>query len=282
MLSEPSANKEMQMHPQRSRPGLRASWSLFAALLAVPGAAWAGGNSSSGGGALSQATNAVRASVGGPSQPSGGSSAPSHPTSDGPSYPEYHPEYVGTPCYSCAPIMPGPAPSVGQPPQGERPRIFMELGLQSVKDSDGAAMGGLHVSKNNVGMGLAATRYFERGMALDGTDMIHMDVWAFTGQMRVVHAAGTELWLSGGISGSDSNNFKPLLGPTLGAELQHTLTSSIMLRGSARYYMLEEGIRASELRANLDAAFLTLGYRVFRFDVGPALRGPEFGVALRF
>jgi hypothetical protein len=72
------------------------------------------------------------------------------------------------------------------------------------------------------------------------------------------------------------------MGPTVGAELEHMFTPSLRASGSARYYVLEHDMRASELRAAVGASFLSLGYRVFRFNVGPALRGPEVGVALRF
>lgn len=254
---------------------------VLAVLMVLP--ASAGSRSNKEGGALSRATSAVRQSAGAPSRPSGGTSAPSTSPSDGGWHSHtYYPDYTTPrPCYGCAAGMPGPPPSAS-PPRGPQPELALDLGLQSVEDSDRAAAGALRVTVGPLGVNLAGTRYYEDGRALDGSNTITMSVWAVTGLVRAAHHPGTELWLSGGLGGASSTEFESIMGPTLGAMLEHTLTPTLEARGGVRVFVLESGVRASELRASLGASFLEVGYRVFRFNQGPPLHGPEAGLSLRF
>jgi hypothetical protein len=262
---------------------------MLAMLCMNPVAARAERGSGSSGGALGQVTRAVSQSVSPPAQPSGGSSSGS---SGGTSSPEpyrpahvyYEPDYrtpyvAGAYCSTCAPAGRVEA-QPWQPAQRQPMRVALSLGLQSVKDSDGATMGSLRITKGILGVGIAGTRYYEDAPEMNGT--IHMNVWSLSAMARVLRSGDTELWVSGGVGETSSNQFERLMGPTVGAELEHTLTSSLRVGGSARYYVLEHDMRASELRAAVGASVLTLGYRVFRFNVGPALRGPELGLSLRF
>lgn len=245
-------------------------------------------NSDSRGGALSQATRAVSQSVSPPARPSSGSSGGSssyQPDRYPSTYhePDYHRPYyyAGAYCSTCGPVGRAEA-RPWQPVQVDPVRVALSLGVQSVKDSDGATMGSLRVTKGMLGASIAGTRYYENAPAMDGSNTIYMNVWSLSAMARVLRSGSTELWVSGGVGETSSNQFERMMGPTVGAELEYLLTPSLRVGGSARYYVLEHDMRASELRAAVGASFLSVGYRVFQFNVGPALRGPEVGVALRF
>jgi hypothetical protein len=258
---------------------------VLAILCMDPAAARAERGSGSSGGALGQVTRAVSQSVSPPAQPSGGSSGGTSSAEPyRPAHVYYEPDYrtphvAGAYCSTCGPAGRSEA-QPWQPVQRERLRVALSLGLQSVKDSDGATMGSLRITRGILGVGIAGTRYYEDVPAMDET--IYMNVWSLSAVARLLRSGNTELWVSGGVGETSSNQFERIMGPTVGAELEHVLTSSLRVGGSARYYVLEHDMRASELRAAVSASFLSLGYRVFRFNVGPALRGPEFGLSLRF
>jgi hypothetical protein len=236
------------------------------------------------GGALGQTTRAVDRATGGSSSTSGGSSSSSS-SSDDSSSPDYDDDYdYSQPyCATCTYAAPGPPPAYAHGPRGfSHTRLALELGLQSVHDSDGAGMIDARVMRHNLGFGFAGTRYFESGRAMDGSDTIYMNVWALTVALRGFDNGRTQVWLNGGMAGSGSNNFESLTGGTVGVELLHAVGSAIKLRGTARYFVLEQSMRASEVRAAISASYFSLGYRVFRFNVGVPLYGPEFGLSLGF
>lgn len=143
-------------------------------------------------------------------------------------------------------------------------------------------MGSLRMLKGKLGIGLSGRRYVERAPALDGSDTIHMDIWTLVFMGRGYHTDRTSLWLNGGIGGSKSNEFESLTGATVGVRLEHALLSSVSVHGSARYFILEQDMRARELHAGVSISYIRFGYRLFSFDVGQRLQGPEFGVSLQF
>jgi hypothetical protein len=269
----------------RSSLGLAAGAGVLAILCMDPVAARAERGSGSSGGALGQVTRAVSQSVSPPDKPSGGSSGGSSGAEPyRPAHVYYEPDYrtpyiAGAYCSTCAPAGRVEA-QPWQPVQRDPMRVALSLGLQSVKDSDGATMGSLRITKGILGVAIAGTRYYEDAPVMGG--VIHMNVWSLSAVARLLRSGDTELWVSGGVGETSSNQFERIMGATVGAELEHVLTPSLRVGGSARYYALEHDMRASELRAAVSASFLSLGYRVFRFNVGPALRGPEVGLALRF
>lgn len=248
--------------------------------------AWAGegkaSSSSSRGGALGRTTRAVGAktnsapSSSGSSSNSGSGSSSSYDSSYD-TDPTYYPGYYGG-CYGCTPA--GPSTSSGSHLPA---RVSVDMGVQSVRDSDGAASAGLRVSSGRFGLGIDAIRYFEDTPASDGSDSVYMNLWAITGQGRLLDVGGTSLWLQAGVGGTTSNEFEPLSGAVFGAELAHVVNQNLDLYASARYFILTEEMRASELRAGVGVSFLKLGYRTFAFeDAGEPLHGPEFGLNFGF
>ncbi len=262
-------------------------------LLGLPGQAMAdsktksssrSSSSSSSGGALSRTTRAVSGSSGSSSsQPAAsGSSSTSRDSDTSGMY--YEPEYGSSGnavCYTCGPVG---APYT-QKRNGPPPRLALRLGMQSVKDSDGAFIGSLRVLRRRIGLGVSGAHYFERAPALDGSDRIYMNLWSFHGIAEVFGDERTKLFVTGGLSGAGSNNFEEgrFLGPAVGAEVEYRLNDTLALQGGARYYILEHGVRAREARAGVVASFLSVGYRIVEFDADGAvpLQGPEFSIVLR-
>ena len=138
---------------------------------------------------------------------------------------------------------------------------------------------GLHAAEDTSDR---AFRFLESGQAMDGSDSIYMDVWALTAAVRGYSEGGTELWLHGGLAGTSSNNFEGLRGAVMGMKLTHALNRTLAIGGGARYFLLQEGMRARELKVAISASYLSLGYRVFGFNVGEPLHGPELGLAMSF
>jgi hypothetical protein len=243
------------------------------------GAAPAAADSKREGGALSQVVNGLKEKSGQTGNDSGGG-AVGEPSSDRPSSPEYG--HVGGSYgsgYAGEPVVTGgvgPYPTRGQ---GTEARLY--LGIHSVEDSNGAGVVSLRSSFGASGIELDDIRYFER-MA-DG-EYLSMDVWAIGFAHRAMSMGQddrTALWLKGGLAGARSEGLA-LLGAVVGAELAHNLSPALGVEASARYFLLQDDIRAIELRAGIAASVLRVSYRMMRFDVGPPLRGPEVGVALSF
>lgn len=272
----------MSIAPTTIRRLLCSSAVLLLACPVVP--ALADSTRSGSGGALGRTTGAVERATSSSSSSSGSSGgSSSSSSSDNYSY-DHDYDYARPYCATCTYAAPGPPPAYGPGGRARSPvRVALDLGLQSVHDSDGAVMIDARVQRRNVGFGFAGTRYFERGQAMDGSDTIYMNVWALTVAFRGFDNGPTQLWLNGGLAGSSSNNFaESLTGGTVGVHLQHAVGRTIKLHGTARYFVLEQSMRASELKAAISASYLSLGYRVFRFNVGVPLYGPEFGLSLHF
>jgi hypothetical protein len=177
----------------------------------------------------------------------------------------------------------GPYPSY---PASGPADVTLYFGLQSVEDSDGSASVMLRTGYDDYGIALSDTSFFERVPQLDGrTGTLRLDVWAITGAYRAVRkSAGdsTSLWLHAGLGGASSNTDAQAIGLVLGAEILHNLSGALGLEASARLYILQDDVRARELRAGFAASVLRVSYRSIDFNVGPPLRGPEIGLALTF
>lgn len=249
-------------------------------LLLVPAAAQAGGALSKVVGGMKQQARS-NGDGGNGSSGGGGSADRPEPTRDhrvdahGSGYwHDPHRAYDPTPVY----VMGPPYPTGGG---GTDVAIY--AGLQSVDDSDGAGFISLRASHDDLGIVLEESRYWERIRTPDGMDLLTMDVWGIGMTYRVVQSAGgdTAVWLRGGLVGANSDGLA-ILGAGAGAEVAHNINDNIGIDASIRGLAFEDDIHGIEARAGVAAAVLRLSYRVMKFDVGPALRGPEFGLAFGF
>ncbi len=294
MTIVPDANATQTRNPARptrSPLGGRAlRWLLLAMLplalcLAVPSASAGNkrGSSDKGAsqskGALGRATGAVRQTQRSSDQ---GRSAPTRERERSVDYPHYDDGYGN--CYTCPVIIPTTRRqnSPGGPSPALHAEFELSLAVQAIADSDGALAGGVGLRSGWFGLQLAGRHYFESGVAQDGSDVIHMNVWSLTAAAQPFGSEHAQLWFHAGVAGISSSEFESEVGATFGATIDYALNPWLGLASDARYYLLAEDLRAGEFQAAIELSFLRVGYRAFRFNVGPALHGPEAGMRLSF
>jgi hypothetical protein len=250
---------------------------LAAATTATIDQAHAGGDRGARPGALGQVTGAVREHLATRSSPDGGAST----------RPDEHGHWYGggydVHCPTCGPFMAtGPA-AASAPAPAEPVRVSLSLGLQSVTGSDAALSGTARVRMGGFALALEGAQYVERAAGSAGaTDAIYMDIWSMRLAGRVLRLGAGELWIEGGMGGTGSSEFERVSGTVVGASLVHAPGGNVTLRGGARYYAFEHDLHATEAHADFGVSFLSVGYRVLAFGVGPALHGPALGVHAEF
>lgn len=247
----------------------------IAAAAIIPVPAHAGGESSGRSGTLGQVTGAVREHIESATSPGGGAATP----------PDTHGHWYGggydTYCPNCGPFVGTSAvggPSVRGPV--EPVHLSLSLGLQSVEGSDAAVSGAARLRLGGFALAMEGAQYFER--VPGNAEMITMDIWSMRLAGRVLRLGAGELWIEGGAAGTGSSEFERVGGTVIGAGFVHAPGRQITLRGGARYYVFEHDLHASEAHADFGVSFLSVGYRVLAFGVGPALHGPGLGVHAEF
>ncbi|HWN71098.1 MAG TPA: hypothetical protein VNM90_25820 [Haliangium sp.] len=278
MLRTRTGNHGSPAHAMRRVLLVVAGISLAAAT-AHTGVAHAGGESNGRQGTLGQVTGAVREHIESRSSPGGG--APTSPGGHG----HWYGGNYDTHCPSCGPFVaasPVGGPSVRGPV--EPVRVSLSLGLQSVEGSDAAVSGAAAVRMGGFALAIEGAQYFERvaGGAAGSDETIYMDIWSMRMAGRVLRLGAGELWIEGGMGGTGSSGFERVSGTVIGAAFVHAPGREISLRGGARYYVFEHDLQATEAHADFGVSFLSVGYRVLAFGVGPALHGPGLGVHAEF
>lgn len=171
---------------------------------------------------------------------------------------------------SSEPILPGPG------------RLDLYAGAHSVVDSDGALVGELRASKDWIGLAVSGIRYVEHVEDRKREDDVSLYLTAFTISGRVFRHDATEVWLDGGMAATGSSEYDTILGTAWSVRGEQGIMPDLGLRGQVRYYAFEHDVSAFEGWVGVRAWFLQAGYRALKFNVGPALHGPEAGVSLRF
>lgn len=278
MLRTRTGNDRSPAPPMRRALLVAAGISLAAAAPTGTGVAHAGGESSARPGTLGQVTGAVREHMESHSSPGGGASTP--PAGHG----HWYNGGYDTQCPTCAPFV-GASPVGGPSVRGpvEPVRVSLSLGLQSVEGSDAAVSGAARLRLGGLALAIEGAQYFERvAGGAGGDETIYMDIWSMRMAGRVLRLGAGELWIEGGMGGTGSSGFERISGTVIGAAFVHAPGSEISLRGGARYYVFEHDLQATEAHADFGVSFLSVGYRVLAFGVGPALHGPALGVHAEF
>lgn len=254
------------------RPQLAAPLPLAISLLALSTPAAAG--------PVSQVANGVENKVETHQENSSGASNDSHHDSRSDDY------YDDSDCFNCGSgvfvagdgnadpgvtVLRGPA------------RLDLYLGGHAVVDSQGALVGEIRLSKDWLGISASDTSYFEKVEDDKGrSDSVRLDLMAFALNARLFGGGGTELWIDGGLAASSSTEYDAILGTAFGLRAEHRVQPELAVVAQGRFYSLEADVSAFEGWVGVRAWFLSAGYRVLRFNVGPPLHGPEAGVAIRF
>lgn len=167
------------------------------------------------------------------------------------------------------------------PPSGGSVDVDAYVGLQSVTDSNGSLSAEIRATHANFGIGVHDTSFFEDpgpGAMQETT----LDLWAIAGHVRLANDGPTQMWAEAGLAGVKASPDLSFFGAEAGLMVQHHLVAALGLTAGARYYVLEHDVRATEVQAGIHVSILRISYRIVDFNVGPPLRGPEIGVAVRF
>gem|GEM_PF-5297232 len=189
--------------------------------------------------------------------------------------------YSSNRAYTPTPLLLGSQP---YPTSTMGSDVHLYLGMMSVYESDGAMRGTIRASSGNFGVALDGTRFYEEQRTPMAVTSVHLDVWSIRGTYRAVRTGNnhrTAVWLHAGLAGQSSDGLH-LLGVAVGADVAHNINHALGVEAGARVFAMQDDIRAVEVRAGVAASILRVSYRVLKFNVGPALRGPEVGVALQF
>lgn len=163
-------------------------------------------------------------------------------------------------------------------------RFDLYAGAHSVVGSQGALVGEVRVSKAWLGMSASGTSYFERVEGVDKRpdQSVRLDLMALAVNGRIAASGPSEMWLDVGMAATTSSVYDAVLGAVAGLRFEHQLGRDLGVAAQGRMYRLESDVSAVEGWAGVRAWFVRAGYRALRFNVGPALHGPEAGVAFEF
>jgi hypothetical protein len=163
-------------------------------------------------------------------------------------------------------------------------QLHLYAGAHSVVGSQGALVGEVRVSKAWIGLSASGTSYFERVEGEDkrGDQTVRLDLMAFALNGRIAANGPSEMWIDVGLAATTSSEYDAVLGAMAGLRFEHQLGPELGVAAQGRMYRLESDVSAVEGWAGVRAWFVRAGYRALRFNVGPALHGPEAGVAFEF
>lgn len=163
-------------------------------------------------------------------------------------------------------------------------RFDLYAGAHSVVGSQGALVGEVRVSKAWLGMSASGTSYFERVEDVDKRpdQTVRLDLMALAVNGRIAASGPSEMWLDVGLAATTSSEYDAVLGAMAGLRFEHQLGRDLGVAAQGRMYRMESDVSAVEGWAGVRAWFVRAGYRALRFNVGPALHGPEAGVAFEF
>jgi hypothetical protein len=222
-------------------------------------------------GALGQVVGGLAQATGSTAHPAPSGSAA--PQISGPIFAESAP----TP-YPAGVVPVGLAP----PPSSPGPDVTLELslGLMAVHDSDGAAAFEVGFVHDDFGLFVRGRSFFEQQEQTAST--LRLDLGSITADLRVIASDGAELWLEGGVGGVATIDDIHAYGAVAGGRIERKLFGDVSARAIGRYYFLADDIRLLELAAGFRVSAFDFSYRLFSFNVGPPLHGPEVGITLRF
>ena len=163
-------------------------------------------------------------------------------------------------------------------------QVQVYAGAQSVVGSQGALVGEVRVSRAWLGMSASGASYFERveGMDKRADQTVRLDLMAFAVNGRIAASGPSEMWLDVGLAATTSSEYDAVLGGMAGLRFEHQLGPDLGVAAQGRMYRMQSDVSAVEGWAGVRAWFVRAGYRALRFNVGPALHGPEAGVAFGF
>jgi hypothetical protein len=169
------------------------------------------------------------------------------------------------------------------PPDGAGGGAKMEAyaGAQGVHESQGAWHVELGVRDGLFRLRGAVTRYYEEQR--DGRNLT-LTIPALIGGIRIDGGGPTRVFLEGGFVGARTRNDmvadSSLTGGLGGIRLEHRMTRDATFIGEVHEMVFfQDDVRAHSARVGVKFNVLQASLRVLDFNVGPALYGPEIGLA---
>jgi hypothetical protein len=161
-------------------------------------------------------------------------------------------------------------------------RLDLFLGLQKVIDSNTAFNATAAITDDWFRLTAYGSRYWEDRM--DGNGKLTMTMGGGTFGFPVQIGGRSAAYLEGGVvllktsNNPDPDDDSAITGGKVGLHLEQGLRKTTIV-GDAHALLFEAGIRAFEGRLGVRYGKLEGAIRVLDFNVGPALYGPELGVA---
>lgn len=150
--------------------------------------------------------------------------------------------------------------------------------FQVVKDSDFALGSMIRASFENFTLSTAYTTYAEE---LPMDEVLAFTMWRVTGGYRIVSPGVGAITLDGGPTGAHARSLT-MVGMVAGVTGRAAVANAVGVDAAARGYIYNEGSSAVELEVGARISVVRVGYRWTKFDVGPALEGPQLGLAFSF
>ncbi|HKA86122.1 MAG TPA: hypothetical protein VKE22_00600 [Haliangiales bacterium] len=192
------------------------------------------------------------------------------------------PSWTGAFAESVAPGYPaGVVPAGVAPPPATGPDVTLQVsfGVMSVHDSDGAVALEVGFVHDDFGLVVRGRSFFE---AQSTGSTLRLDLGSIQAAFRAISSGEADLWLEGGVGGVATIDDIHAYGAVAGARIERKLFGDVSVRAAAHYYFLADGVRLLELGGGLRLTCIEVAYRLFDFNVGPPLHGPELSLALTF
>src|SRR5262245_11912107 len=138
------------------------------------------------------------------------------------------------------------------PPAAPGMHVHLYLAGQSVVDSNGSLTMEVRGWYEDFGLGVRQTSFFEEAEP----KWLRLDLWTLSAHYRAYAGDRSELWLEGGLGGLRTIDELTSYGPEGGLRVEHPLTPALGVSAEGRGFLLQDGVRALELRAAFRAAIL--------------------------
>ncbi len=163
---------------------------------------------------------------------------------------------------------------------GHRSRFSGYIGVQKVHDSDGSGTIELSVTAYRFRLSGALSHYVEDQVDGGRTTLTLPSMMV---GLRLTSRGNTQLFVDGGVSVAIPRGAPAMetsiTAPTIGAQVVHYLNPKLALLADARAMWFEHDVTAVAGKVGIKFGHAQLSMRVLDFNVGPALWGPELGLA---
>jgi hypothetical protein len=154
------------------------------------------------------------------------------------------------------------------------------IGAHMVKDSDGALTADLAFVDRRFRVNGSLIRYYERQ---PDDRLLKLTMGSLTGGLRIDDMGNTHVYVEAGVVHAKTQNDavmdSTITGVVGGVHVEHLLSRGTRLVGDAQIMQFPDDIRATAARVGMRFGPFQASMRVLDYNVGPALYGPELGLA---